>query len=191
MTDEIEKEISQLTAGARQLDRRTSAKLDKHRSMIASAYGAIESGAILQAVFTLPFELELTFNIGHIISHWPDIQKATGCEPLTRDIVHADENQQAADPLIAHRVIARLIRASARKGLMTTHLAVQIIILEIQRCMNAGEIPTGGLTFDADHAAALVGHHVFVTHDALLLAALKTMAKWIKEHTVGSGNRKS
>jgi hypothetical protein len=182
-TAEIEKEIGQLTARAAQLNRRTAAKLDKHRSMIARSYGGIEIGALLGAVFALPLELELTFDIPHIISRWPEIQSATGCKSLPKDIIEADERDKLGDASIARRVITQLIHASARKGLMTTYLGAQVIILEMQRCMNAREIPSGGLSFDADHAAALVRHHVFVTHDEWLIASLKTMAKWVEEQT--------
>jgi hypothetical protein len=182
-TDAIEAEISELSANAQRLDRRSAAKLDKHRAMISKAYGGIEIGAILQAVFSLPLELELTFDIRHVISQWAEIQSATDCESLPAEIIEADELRQMGDSLIAHRVITHLIRASARNGLMTTYLGVQVILREMQRCMNARKVPTGGLSFDADHAAALVRHNILVTHDEWLSASLKTMAKWVSEHT--------
>jgi len=181
--DEVEREIEELSAQAVKLDRATATKLDKRRRTVPKAYGAAEIGEMLQAIIHLPLELQLTFDVPHIISRWPDVQRTTGCESLPKDIVQTDERDKLADASIAHRVIEQLIRASGRKGLLTTYLGAEVIILEMQRCMNSEKIPTGGLTFDADHAAALVRHHVFVTHDELLLASLKTMSKRVEEQT--------
>lgn len=182
---EITTEIDRLAANARRIDKRTSARLDKSRNVIAQAYGGIEIGALLQAVFTLPFEIELTFNIPHIVTRWSEIQRATGCEALPKEVREADEVRLIGDTSIARLVIGHAIRAAARRGLMTTMLGIQVIIREMQRCMNADRVPTGGLAFDADHAAALVQHEVFVTHDEWLAMSLKAMAKQVRDHTEG------
>ena len=183
--DEIEDEISRLAAGARKLDKVGLGKLNKHREQIAQAYGGIEIGQMLRGIFTLPMDIQLTFNIPHIVSRWPELQRKTGCESLPQDIRQASPEALAADPAIARTVIELAIRAAARRGLMTTFLGQQVILREMQRAMNDKDVPTGGLTFDADHAAALVRHEVFITHDEWLAASLKTLAGSIEKETAG------
>jgi uncharacterized protein YaiI (UPF0178 family) len=156
--------------------------LDKKRNLIAQAYGGIEIGSILQSVFRLPLELTLTFDVPEIVAAWPQIQLATNCEGLPSNILSADLSTLVGDE-IAHSIIAHAIRAAARRGLMTTFLGVQVIVREMQRCMNAVALPTGGLAFDADHAAALKRHHVVVTLDEWFANSLNAMTKKLEELT--------
>jgi hypothetical protein len=184
-TEEMENEIKRLQSSTKRLDKSTLEKLNKNRDTIAKAYGAIEIGAMLGVVFKLPFDLELTLDIPRIVSRWNEIQTATGCEPLPKYIREADESRLCGDSSIAIEVIQLAIRASARRGLLTTSIGVHVILREMQQCMNANELPTGGLAFDADHAVALTRHEVFVTHDERLAGTLKTMAKVIEKTTGG------
>lgn len=184
-TDEITAEMTQLTDSAQKLRKHASARLDKKRSMIAKAYGGIEIGAILQAIFRLPLEIALTFDVPQIVARWPEIQEATGCEPLPPEVRAIDQLSLAGDSSIANTVIEHAIRAAARKGLMTTYLGVEVIVREMQRCMNAVELPTGGLAFDGDHAAALKRHHVLVTRDSWFANSLNAMANKLERDTGG------
>lgn len=185
-TQQITDEIDRLSKEALKLTKIATQRLDKKRDMIAKAYGGIEIGSILQAVFRLPLEIPLTFNIPEIVSHWSEVQKATGCEPLPREIQRSDPSELAGNASLAIVVVEHAIRAAARKGLMTTSLGIQVIIREMQRCMNLIELPTGGLAFDGDHAAALKRHDVLVTHDTWFANSLKAMANKLERDTGGN-----
>jgi uncharacterized protein YaiI (UPF0178 family) len=69
------------------------------------------------------------------------------------------------------------IRAAASVGLMTTFIGYEVILRELQRLTNNGEVPKGSLTFDADHAGALKRFSVVVTHDVGLAASLRDYLK--------------
>jgi hypothetical protein len=185
-TNEIKAEIEELSVSTKKLDKRGAARLDRHRDEIARAYGAIEIGLLLRTVLRLPLELELTFNIPHIVASWNHIQARTGCESLPENVRLADEESLIGDARITNVVIEHLIRAAAHQPLMSTFLGFQVILREMQRYMVANKLPKGGgLSFDADHAAALTWHEVFVTHDEGLANTLKAMANRIDEWTDG------
>jgi uncharacterized protein YaiI (UPF0178 family) len=82
-------------------------------------------------------------------------------------------------------VVEHAIRAAAQRGLMTTYLAFQVIVREMQRGMNNEELPTGGLTFDAEHAVALKKYNVVVTHDTWFTNTLKAMTGKVEAYTGG------
>jgi hypothetical protein len=48
-------------------------------------------------------------------------------------------------------------------------------------CLAKGEIPTGGLSFDCEHAAMLSTMDIFLTHDTRLLNLAKRAAKFLSE----------
>ena len=179
----MQAELEELKSQAQRLDNKSLQTLNKNRATIAKAYGAFEVGALLQDVFTLPLDLEVTIDVSHIVSRWKNIQSATGCGPLPDHVTGASSTEL---PNLAREVIRHAIRASAHKGLMTTSIGMQVIILEMQRCMNQKSVPTGGLVFDADHAVALCCHEIIITHDDWLAASLKTLAKSVEEVTEGN-----
>jgi hypothetical protein len=182
----MQAELEELKSQAQSLGKKDLKTLNKHRANIAKAYGAFEVGALLQDVFTLPFDLEVTLDVPHILSRWRNIQTATGCGPLPKHITGASGTEL---PAHAREVIRHAIRASAHKGLMTTSIGMQVILLEMQRGINQKKVPTGGLVFDADHAAALCRHEIIITHDEWLAASLKTLAKYVEEVTEGNFRR--
>ena len=184
-TQQITDEIDRLSRGALKLTKLATQRLDKKRDTIAKAYGGIEIGSILQAVFRLPLEIPLTFNIPEIVAHWSEVQEATGCAPLPREIQMTDPAELAGNASVAFIVVQHAIRAAGRKGLMSTTIGIQVIVREMQRCMNHEELPTGGLSFDADHAAALKRHDVLVTHDTWLASTLKAIAHKLETATGG------
>ena len=96
-----------------------------------------------------------------------------------------DRIELGADPAAAVTVIEFAIRAAARQGLLTTSLAVQVILREMQRCMNNVDLPTGGLAFDADHGAALKRHDIVITHDTGFANSLNAMANKLSHDTGG------
>jgi hypothetical protein len=186
--DQIEGEISQLAASACKIAKESLKRLNENRDRIARAYGAFEVGMLMRSICTLPMEIELTFNIPHLVELWPEMQRKLKCDPLPEQIRAAQPEKLIADSAIIYEVLRLAIRAAARAGLMTGYLGYQVILRELQQCMNDKVVPTGGLTFDADHAAALTRHHVFVCRDVKLAESLKTLAKKVSETTQGQWN---
>ena len=186
--EQMEAEITQLAEQARKIGKDSLKQLNENRDRIARAYGAFEVGLLMRSICTLPMEIELTFNIPHLVARWPEMQKKLKCEPLPEYIRTAPEDKLFADSKIIYDTLRLAIRAAARAGLLTGYLGYQVILRELQQCMNDKVIPTGGLTFDADHAAALARHHIFVCQDVKLAESLKTMAKKIYEWTHGQWN---
>jgi uncharacterized protein YaiI (UPF0178 family) len=89
----------------------------------------------------------------------------------------------AADSSLIVEVIQHAIRAAAKSALPVTSIGYQVILLEMHRCMNGRQIPTGGLAFDADHASAVNRHEVFVTHDEALASSLKAVVNSLSDWT--------
>ena len=62
-TEEMRSEIGQLMARTQRFGNAAMQKLNRNRSEIASVYGAFEIGALLQNIFKLPYDLELTVDV--------------------------------------------------------------------------------------------------------------------------------
>lgn len=182
---QLESEIAQLEGQARRLDGKALAKLNKNRARIARAYGAVQVGAILTAVFRLPMEMQLVFNVPHIVERWPVIQERIGCPPLPNEITGADQGKLATDARLTQTVLQQSIFASAHIGLPSTEISHQAILLDLQKCINDKVVPTGGLTFDGDHASAVLRFNVFICQDTNLAGSLKTIARSVEEKTEG------
>ena len=70
-------------------------------------------------------------------------------------------------------------------GQHTTYRGYQVILLKRQQCINDKKVPTGGLTFDADHAGALKAFPIIVTADGRLAGNLKSMCNIVSKFTGG------
>jgi hypothetical protein len=150
---------------------------------LAHKYGAIEIGPIIGSVFTLPMELELMFNIQPLVRNWATLQESTGCDSLPDEITNADPVDLVTNSDHIHTVLQHAVYAAANVGLVSTTLRFQAILLEIQKCVNDRELPTAGLTLDADHAVSLMWCDIFVTRDEKLAAVLKTLAQFVARKT--------
>jgi len=184
--EEMEVEIAALEPEFEKLQPRDLARLNKERADLAHAYGAIEVGRILDALFTLPCEIELTFDIPHLVECWPSLQAKTGCKPLSSTIVHADMSSLMGDRTLVRTVLQQAIFAVCKVGLIPSTVAFDVILRDLQKCINDRRLPTGGLTFDANHAVSLIWCDIFVTYDQSLGESAKTMAKLIEAKTNGT-----
>ena len=177
--EQIESETEVLLARATKLGKKSLDRLNKNRDRVARAYGAMEIGELLRTNFTLPMELQLVFSVPGLVAAWPSIQKATRCDPLPEKVRKADPSQLLGLPMF-YVVLRALIAAVTNIGLPSTTLSFQIILRDLQKCIHDRRIPTGGLVFDAGHAAALTRVDVFMTADVTLAESLKTMAGTIQ-----------
>jgi hypothetical protein len=189
--DQINQEIESLKPNIHRLAKDNMGRLNKHRGKIAQAYGAIEVGACLASVFCLPCELDAVFDIPRIVAGWRDFQDRPGFPPLPRDITEAGPEGVPGLPDVAVRVLQQAIygcaKATPPNSLYVPYLAYQVILREMQQCINDPEtkLPTGGLTFDADHAAALLRFDVIICRDVKFAESCKTMANAVETWTKG------
>jgi hypothetical protein len=184
--EDLEVEIANLELAVRSIATRTRMKLDQNRAQIARTYGAVEVGKYLTWFLPLPMELELTFSFPRIIAAWPSLISKTGAPSLPKEVVMASPQEQVCSTVVTTGVLRAAIQAAASAGLMTTYIGFEVILRELQRMANNGEVPKGSLTFDADHAGALKRFDVVMTHDVGLAASLRTMAGSLTRMTRGT-----
>lgn len=182
--EELETEVAVLEQEVQKLDKKTLERLNKHRARIARAYGALDLGQMLRAVFTLPMELQLTFDVPAIVRGWPEFGGKFNSGGLPRAIAEASPTQ-LMDPAVTVEVLISAIKAAAQVGLMTAHIAYETIMNELQVQFNDKQVPKGSLTFDADHAVALVRYQVIICHDEIMREKMKSLAKKVAEMTKG------
>jgi hypothetical protein len=183
--DQMETEIIALQPQFSRLTNHDLKRLNREREKLIRTYGAMEVGRILGSVFRLPFERQFVFDIPHLVERWSVVQARTGCKPLPREIVEAGQHAILRDPDIAQKVLQYAIYAATKIGIVPQTFSFEIILRELQNCINDRKLPTGGLIFDADHAAALSFCDVFVSRDATMTANAKTIAKRVAEETSG------
>lgn len=178
-TEKMRSEIAQLMAKTQRLGNAAMQKLNRSRSEIAAVYGAFEIGALLNNVFKLPYDLDLTVDVPLLIRSWDDkIQLKR--EPLPRYIHETPEEQWEGNPQIAKDVLQKTIRVAARMNLPVLGIGFDVILREMQRSMNQQQLPTAGLALDGDHASAINRHQIFMTFDEVLANALKAIVNTSK-----------
>jgi hypothetical protein len=181
-SDEMRAEIKQLRTEAQRLSNAAIQKLNRSRAEVAAVYGAFEIGALLQNIFKLPYDLELTVDIPLLIKRWDDTPQLRR-EPLPRYIRETPEEQWEGNPQIAKDVLQKTIRAVARMNLPVLGIGFEVILREMQRNINQRQLPTAGLAFDGDHASAVNRHHIFVTFDEGLANALRAVVNAPRNET--------
>jgi hypothetical protein len=183
--EQIEKETHKHATAFKKASKKTQDQLRVNRRKIAMAHGALEVGLLLLHTFTLPMEMQLTFDAAAIVNGWPVFQEKLRCPPLPKEIREASPDDLRAEPTLFYRVLAETIRAATRTEFLTTALGFEIVLRETQKKVQAKKLPSGGLTFDADHAAALVHFHVIVCLDDILAESLTELAVLVGKHTGG------
>jgi hypothetical protein len=187
--EEIEKEIEVQSQSIQKLGKKNQEKLNKQRGNIARVYGTHEIGACLDSVLPLPHELDIVFHIPWLVAHWNEIMGALGTGPLPKDIIEAGPEGVLDIPGSVVRVLQHAIYASGNAtptgGLYVPTLAYQVILREMQQSFNDLKLPTGGLTFDADHAAALLRFDILVCRDVAFAENCKTLAKQLEKWSKG------
>jgi hypothetical protein len=179
---EMRSEIAQLMTGTQRLGNAATQKLNRSRSEVAAVYGAFEIGALLQNIFKLPYDLELTVDVPLLIRSW-DATPQLKREPLPRYIRETPEEQWEGNPQIARDVLQKAIRVAARMNLPVLGIGFEVILKEMQRNINQRQLPTAGLAFDGDHASAINRHQIFVTFDEGLANALRAVVNAPRNET--------
>ena len=133
----------------------------------------------------MPFELQFVFDIPHIVNKWPEFQSKLGCPPLPSEVLQADSVKLRSDAHLVQTVLQRAIFAAAKVGLITTEISHQAVLLDLQKCINDKKLPTGGLTFDGDHASAIKRFNVFICQEISLTESLKTIAHMVEDRSKG------
>jgi hypothetical protein len=145
----------------------------------------LEIGALLSTIFTNPIELSLVFDIPSIVQNWSNLQQQTNCPSLPPELQNANLNQIAGNQEILQKVIQRVIYAAADKGLSSTTISFEVVLRDLQKCINDRSIPTGGLVFDAAHAAAIECCEIFMTTDDSLAYSMRPIARAIEKQSHG------
>ena len=158
------REIEENEAQVTRLDGGTIQRLQREREFVAKSYGAAEIGECLQAVFSDQLFLLLTFNIAQVRDQWAQI---VGCPEATPPVFLAGADDAACESdleLIVH-TLELLLRAVARERLLLPGLIYKLVLGELELALRKGEIPSGGLGFDSEHAAMLTRVDAFATVD--------------------------
>ena len=183
---ELKSEIDSNLSGSTKLSGSAKTTLQKNKAIIAASYGAAEIGQCLDAVFKDMILVMLTFNVPELRENWDAIcAKINKKISLPKSVFEADDTAIATDPMIAAECLGHFFRHVARGELLSPQVVQQVVIGELEMCLNRGEIPTGGLGFDSEHAAMLNHVNVFVTSDTRLENLAKRAAKLIQGATTG------
>ena len=165
-------------------------RLEKHRKEIAAVYGVMDISGALDATFTLPCDLELTFDTPALIANWQCVQKATGAPGLPRAVLAMAPELSRVDHSTVRVVLGALVNATARVGLAQTTIGYYTLLRELEACVASGKLPTPGVTLDVDHAIGALAHNVFVCRDQKLLKNTATFLRGLSlpgHDAVGTG----
>lgn len=182
---DLQAEIEANLSAAVKLTGPAKTALQKNKPMIADAYGGAEIGECLNAVFEDFYLLLMTFDIFALKQNWESICQRIGKNvSMPKSLALADE-AGCMDEKVSAEGLGQFFRHVSRGELLSPRIVNQIVIGEIEMCLNKGEVPTGGLGFDAEHAAMLMNADVFITTDNRLENLAKRAAQMVKDATMG------
>lgn len=181
---DLTREIEENKAGVVRLDGGTIQRLQREREMVAKSYGAAEIGECLSAVFSDPLYLLLTFDIARVRDAWGQITGRPDAPPPAF-LADADHEIYAVDQNLIVRTLEILFRAVASERLLLPRIVHKVVLGEIELALRQGEIPSGGLGFDCEHAAMLARVDTFGTVDG----RFATLAKRAAVEFAGAGHR--
>jgi hypothetical protein len=183
---DVGEEIAKNLASPGKLTPKARVTLEKHRSMIAAAYGAAEIGQCLDAVFGDIFLVMMTFDTVELRRQWDSLCKTLDVKvSMPKEFAVADDIACGSDPALAIAGLGQFFRFASRDALLSPRIAQQVILGQLEITLNKGEVPTGGVGFDAEHAAILAHVNVFATTDTQLEHLAKRAAKQIAHATKG------
>lgn len=130
--EEIEKEIEVQSRHIQKLGKKNQETLNKQRANIARVYGTLEIGACLDAVFPLPHELDIVFDIPRLVADWNELMGRLSTGPLPKDITEAGPDGVLNIPNSVVSVLQHAVYASGNAtpagGLFAPTLAYQVIL---------------------------------------------------------------
>lgn len=180
----IQDEIDANEKNIVKLSNKTKTRLQNDKVEIARAYGAAELGECLMGVFRDPFYALSTFNMDVIKERWGDIM---GNDSKAPKYLGPEGERCTEDIGDRIRAIETIFRVFSRDRLFLSSLPTSVVLGELEMCLNNEELPSGGLTFDSQHAVMLTRADVFVTHDGRFANLAKRAAGIINDtgcHTV-------
>ena len=181
---DLTREIAENEAAATPLSGSLIQRLQRDRDIVARSYGAVEIGECLNSVFSDPLFLMLTFNTARIRDQWGQIARQDAPPPAF--LAEADDERCATDHELVIRTLELLFRAVARERLLLPRIVYKVVLGEIELALRQGEIPSGGLGFDSEHAAMLARVDAFGTVDGRFATLARRASVELAEagHTV-------
>ena len=184
--EQIIHEVGALRVDVRKFDKKHFDRLNRERSTIAAAYGALDVSAGLETIFASPMSLDLTLDTAALVDEWPAQQARLGLRSMPKDVMSAPPEKQAFDSDMQAAIIDTAIQAWASRQPLTSSVSYESLLRELQRKLNDKELPTEGVVLDADHAAALRRVDVFYTEDALFGEIAGALAEYVALRTDGA-----
>lgn len=171
---DIEVEMAKLRAAKVIPKRNHIQALKKARSEVAAAYGAVDIGSAIAAIFKLPCDLELTFDTPALVAAWPMIKKATGAPGLPKATAMAQSDELRATRSHVVTVLQACMHAAAHAKLTVTSVGYYTVLRELEVKLNQGSLPKGSVAIDADHATACLAFQAFLCHDHAFYENMRT-----------------
>ncbi len=173
---DISLELTQLRSQAKPPTQAQIEKIKKARTNIASVYGSMDIGAALDAVFRLPCDLELTFDIPAIVQKWAEIQRSTGCMSLPKHIATESTTELLVNRSHLYAVLNCCINASACSNLAVAEIGYYTVLRELEVKLYRGDLPKGSISLDVDHAIACMSYDVFFCEDQAFYENMKAFS---------------
>jgi len=182
---DLERERVELLERAHRLSKGARSSLEKRRDLICRSYAALSVGEMLDHTLPLPIEQDATFDIPRLVNAWPDFQRATKAPSLPKEIAIETNVSALHDPAVTRIVLQQALRGFVEDPNPLPYIGQQVVLRELEYRLNQGQIPTGGLTFDAQHGPAAMVFDIVVVRDKALRRGLRAIAGWIERSTNG------
>lgn len=161
-------------------------KLQTHQELLVEGYSLDELAFAADQVFVYSEDLALTFNFPKIVSEWnksspTETVNKLIAKPLDKDIVERfEEGRQTINDckFILKSLVNRFYMQTN-----FTRISNHIIFKDLEKGLNKGKIPSGGIVLDSSHCIAALYCEILLSRDNRLNTSVAFWYSQIKKDT--------
>ena len=182
--DELENRKILLREKTYSIDKKAVKYLQKNIHTLIDGYSLDDLTFACSQVFVYLEDLISTIDFYNIVTNWNnkspiEKKKNSGIKQLEKEIVNRITNKK--ETLKDYRIILNEIIQRFYKQLNFPQISNYIIVKDLEKGLNNGKIPTGGVVLDSSHSIACLYTNILLSRDERLNSSVNYWFKQIKK----------
>ena len=155
-----------------QVDKEAVKFLQKNKPKFIRGYAREEFNFSIRSVFNDFKDAALSIGFANIVEEW-ESNKTLTLPPLPTDLRQKFEQKEAG--FAEAGMVLGILKGAFESHIGWTDIYYRIIVNELERTLNTGIIPTGGVVLDGQHGVAALHTDIFICRDSKFLTTMKTI----------------
>lgn len=168
------------------IDKRAIKMLQTNQELLIQGYSLDELSFAADQVFVYSEDLVATFNFPTIVSEWnnsgpTEISNELTVKPLDKDI--AERFEEGKQTINDCKYILKCLVNRFYMQTNFTRISNHIIFKDLEKGLNKGKIPSGGIVLDSSHCIAALYCEILLSRDNRLNSSVDFWYNQIKKDT--------